>query len=124
MNNIYQNNPNLKSAGVPIEFTPEQIAEYIKCANDPIHFLENYAKIITLDDGPVLFNLYEYQKKLINVINANNNTISTIFRQGGKCLNYKTFLKIRNKKTGEILTITIGELYDKFSKEKSVQCRK
>ena len=118
MNNIYQNNPNLKSAGVPIEFTPEQIAEYIKCANDPIHFLENYAKIITLDDGPVLFNLYEYQKNMINNINNANNVVIKASRQTGKCLYYKTFLKIRNKKTGEILTITIGDLYEKLSKEK------
>lgn len=116
MNNIYQNNPNLKSAGVPIEFTPEQIEEYVKCATDPIYFLEHYAKIITLDDGPVLFNLYEYQKKLVNKIHNENNILGLLPRQMGKCLNYKSLIKIRNKESGQIMNIEIGELYKKISK--------
>ena len=31
MNDIYLNNPNLKSAGVTIEWTEEQAKEYVKC---------------------------------------------------------------------------------------------
>jgi len=121
MNNIYQNNPNLKSSNVPIEFTPEQVEEYIKCANDPIYFLEHYAKIITLDDGPVLFNLYEYQKRLIEKIHNENNVLGLLPRQQGKCTFGATNIKTRNKKTGEILITTMGDLYERLNKEKSAK---
>ncbi len=125
MSNIttYQRNPNLKSAGVQIQYTEEQIKEYIKCSTDPIYFIENYAKIVSLDEGIVPFILYDYQKRLLNTIHESREVISRQFRQGGKCMIYKEFLKIRNKKTGEILTITIGELYERLknsSKEMSI----
>ena len=42
MAEFYNNNPNLKAAGVQINFTPEQIQEYIKCSQDPVYFIENY----------------------------------------------------------------------------------
>lgn len=119
----YQRNPNLKSAGVAIQYTEEQIKEYIKCSTDPIYFIENYAKIVSLDEGIVPFILYDYQKRLLNTIHESREVISRQFRQGGKCMIYKEFLKIRNKKTGEILTITIGELYERLknsSKEMSI----
>jgi len=41
---FYNNNQNLKAAGVPVEFTEEQVKEYVKCSKDPIYFIENYAK--------------------------------------------------------------------------------
>ena len=33
----YRDNPLLKKAGVKIEYTQEQIDEYIRCAKDPIY---------------------------------------------------------------------------------------
>jgi len=38
----YKGNPNLKAENVQIEFTTDQIQEYLKCKNDPIHFAKNY----------------------------------------------------------------------------------
>ena len=35
---IYLGNPNLKRANVPINFTEEQIQEYLKCKADPVYF--------------------------------------------------------------------------------------
>jgi len=32
----YLGNSNLKAAGVNVNFSPEQIEEYIKCAQDPL----------------------------------------------------------------------------------------
>ena len=32
----YLGNPRLKAANVPVEFTEDQLAEYIKCQQDPI----------------------------------------------------------------------------------------
>ena len=47
-NEAYLGNPNLKKVNTPVEFTEEQIKEYQKCANDPIYFMENYVRIVSL----------------------------------------------------------------------------
>ena len=51
VDNVYLVNPNLKKANTPIEFTQENIEEYLKCKNDPVYFAMNYVKIVTLDEG-------------------------------------------------------------------------
>jgi len=48
--NTYRDNPLLKRVGVQINYTQEQLDEYIRCAEDPIYFAK-YIKIITLDHG-------------------------------------------------------------------------
>ena len=84
MAEFYNNNPNLKAAGVKINFTPEQIQEYIKCAQDPVYFIENYCYIVSLDQGLIKFNLYDCQKKKIDVIHNNRKVILMEGRQQGK----------------------------------------
>ena len=54
----YLGNVNLKAAGVQLNFTESQIEEYMKCASDPIYFIESYCKIVTLDHGLQPFKLY------------------------------------------------------------------
>ena len=83
-NKTYLNNPKLKAAGVKIEFTAENAAEYAKCARDPIYFIENYCKVVSLDKGLVLMKLYPYQKRLIKAFHTNDYTIGRLFRQAGK----------------------------------------
>jgi hypothetical protein len=39
-------------------------------------------------------------------------------RQSGKCFNLNTVVRVRNKKTGELLETTVGELYGKIEEEK------
>lgn len=80
----YLGNPNLKQIGEPIDFTQEQVVEYAKCAKDPVYFLENYAKIVSLDDGIINFKLFEYQRRIINGIQNNKQTLAKLFRQSGK----------------------------------------
>ena len=38
---IYLGNPNLKKANTQIEFTKENIEEYVKCKEDPVYFAKN-----------------------------------------------------------------------------------
>ena len=38
----YNGNQNLSSIHEKIEFTREQLAEYMKCAQDPVYFIRNY----------------------------------------------------------------------------------
>ena len=65
MDDIYLGNPNLKKAHTKIEFTPDQIEEFIKCKQDPVYFAKNYIKIVSLDEGLVNFKPYDFQEKLI-----------------------------------------------------------
>lgn len=80
----YRNNPNLKLPGIELQYTKEQLDEYIKCAKDPAYFCEKYVKVKTLDKGVVPFKLYDYQQKFINAIHDNRFTISKWPRQCGK----------------------------------------
>jgi len=84
MAQIYNSNSNLKAAGVTVDFTPENIQEYIKCAADPIYFIENYCYIVTLDFGLKLFKLYDCQKKKVEIIHSNRRVILMEGRQQGK----------------------------------------
>jgi hypothetical protein len=80
----YLSNPLLKAANVNVQFTQEQIQEYIKCKDDPIYFIKTYVKIISLDHGLIPFNLYTYQEKFIRSIHEENRVISMQPRQHGK----------------------------------------
>ena len=71
----YLGNANLKAIGVDLEFTEDQIQEYLKCAKDPIYFIESYCKIVTLDHGLQPFKLYDCQKNKVNVIHNNRKVI-------------------------------------------------
>jgi hypothetical protein len=80
----YLGNANLKAVGVNLEFTEDQIQEYIKCAKDPIYFIETYCKIVTLDHGLQPFKLYECQRNKLNIIHNNRKVILMEGRQQGK----------------------------------------
>ena len=67
-NDVYLGNPNLKKAGTPIQFTKEQIDEWIKCKQDPIYFAMNYIQIISLDEGLVPFKMYDFQKDILREV--------------------------------------------------------
>ena len=65
IDDIYLGNPNLKKANTEIEFTQEQILEFLACKEDPVYFAKKYIKIVSLDEGLVPFDLYPFQEKLI-----------------------------------------------------------
>ena len=77
----YLGNPNLKPAGVGIEFTKEQVQEYLKCSQDPIYFIKNYVKIVSLDEGLVPFQLYPYQENIVNTVHNNRFSIAKLPRR-------------------------------------------
>jgi len=80
----YHGNPNLKSIGYQHSFTKDQIKELVKCKDDPIYFIENYCQIVTLDKGLQPFKLYDCQKKKVDFIMNNRQTILMEGRQQGK----------------------------------------
>jgi len=71
MSDVYLGNPLLKKANTQIEFTQEQIIEFVKCKDDPVYFANNYIKIVSLDKGLTQFNPYDFQEKLINRFHEN-----------------------------------------------------
>ena len=82
--NTYLGNPNLKKVNVEIPYTEEQLEEYVKCAKDPIYFIENYMKIITLDKGLAPFVPWDFQKELLDKVHNNRFVICKYPRQTGK----------------------------------------
>ena len=111
MADFYLNNSNLKAKNVSISYTQEQVEEYLRCRNDPVYFIKNYCKIVSLDQGLINFNLYNYQIRFINAIHKNNRVISMQPRQMGKCLSINTKVKLKQKSTNEIFECTLGEFY-------------
>jgi hypothetical protein len=91
MSEVYLGNPNLKKANTQIEFTEEQIIEFLKCKEDPVYFARNYIKIVSLDHGLVPFEMYPFQEKLIDNFHKNRFNICKMPRQTGKsttCVSY------------------------------------
>jgi hypothetical protein len=91
MSEVYLGNPNLKKANTQIEFTEEQIIEFLKCKEDPVYFARNYIKIVSLDHGLVPFSMYPFQEKLIQNFHDNRFNICKMPRQTGKsttCVSY------------------------------------
>lgn len=89
---LYLGNPNLKKVGVEIEFTKEQVKEYLKCKQDPVYFARNYMKIISLDEGIVPFEMWDFQEKLISDFHENRFNIAKLPRQTGKSTTVVSYL--------------------------------
>jgi hypothetical protein len=80
----YLGNQLLKKSNQKIEWTPELVAEYLKCSQDVVYFTETYMKIINIDKGLVSFKLYDYQKEMLKSMQDNRFTIIATARQAGK----------------------------------------
>ena len=90
--NVYLGNPNLKKANTQIEFTQENIIEFLKCKEDPVYFAKKYIKIVSLDEGLVPFNLYPFQEKLVENFHTNRFNICKMPRQTGKSTTVVSYL--------------------------------
>jgi len=80
----YLGNPNLKKAHTPSRFTKKQIEEVMKCLENPKYFIEQYLKIVTIDKGLVPFEMYDFQRKMVDTFHDNRFTICKLPRQSGK----------------------------------------
>jgi len=80
----YLGNPNLKKAHTPSRFTKKQVEEVMKCLESPKYFIEEYLKIVTIDKGLVPFEMYDFQRKMVDTFHDNRFTICKLPRQSGK----------------------------------------
>ena len=113
--------PNLKRANIKTIWSQEMIDEWIKCRDDVIYFAENYCAIVHVDHGTIQVQLRDYQKDMIKIMRANRLSASKLSRQLGKCCQADTRINIRNKKTGELMTITMKEFHELQSRSKPAQ---
>jgi len=89
---FYLGNQLIKRHGVVEKWTREKLIEYHKCSEDPLYFIENYMKIITLDHGLVNINLYDYQKNMIQNFHENRFNIVLSPRQAAKTTSLVAYL--------------------------------
>ena len=88
----YLGNPLLKSAYVPQDFTEEQVGEYVRCQQDPLHFISEHIKIVSVDEGLIEFNLRDYQKDMIGRFHDERFVICKMARQSGKSTTILAYL--------------------------------
>ena len=89
---VYLGNPNLKKANVAVDWTEDNIREYLKCKDDPVYFTEKYIRIINLDEGLVPFEMYPFQEKLVKNFHENRFNICKMPRQSGKSTTVVSYL--------------------------------
>ena len=78
LDEVYLGNPLLKKANVQQEFTKEQILEFMACKQDPVYFAKQHVKIVSLDEGLVPFQPYDFQERLIQNFHDNRFNICKI----------------------------------------------
>ncbi len=91
-NDSYLGNQNLKGIGVEQEFTKEQVEEYVKCSGDPLYFVKNHVKIVTLDEGLVNFQPWDFQEDMLEKVHDNRFIICKFPRQTGKSTTIISYL--------------------------------
>ena len=84
MGKNYLGNTNLKGKGQKFNWTKKRLKEYMKCAEDPIYFAEEYIKIVHVDHGLIPIKMYEYQKEMTKLITDNRRVAVVTSRQAGK----------------------------------------
>lgn len=88
----YLSNPNLKRANTPIQWSEEQIIEFLRCKEDPVYFAKKYIKIVNVDDGLVNFNIWPFQEHLICNFHKHRFNICKMPRQVGKTTTVVSYL--------------------------------
>ena len=92
MTDGYLGNPNVKRDGIVTSWTQEEILEYKRCMDDPVHFAKTYCKVISLDKGLVPFALYPYQEEMFNHFNTHRFNIVLACRQSGKSISSVAYI--------------------------------
>ena len=88
----YLGNPLLKSAHVPQDWTEEEVGQYIRCQQDPLYFVNEFIKIVSLDEGLIPFDIRDYQEEMINKFHNERFVICKMARQSGKSTTILAYL--------------------------------
>jgi hypothetical protein len=83
-NNGYLGNRLLKGTNTAVQYTHQQVQEYMKCAEDPEYFIEKYIKIVHVDRGLINLKMHEFQMRIVKEIHQERFVVCKIPRQMGK----------------------------------------
>ena len=119
---MFLGHENLRGVKEQYEVTKEQQQEFMRCAFDPIYFAEHYVYIKSNKKGMHLVKLFDYQKKALKIFSSEEyddreNAIVLMPRQMGKCLRDTSKLAVRDVLSGEIMQVSISELFDMAEEE-------
>ena len=103
----FRGNPLLKRKNINIDWTPEKLLELKRCKEDVVYFVKNYCKIVSLDEGLINFDLWDFQEDLIRMMEDNRFVIACQSRQSGKSTTdaayFLHYVLFNEKKTVAIL---------------------
>ena len=92
------NQVGVKRAGLLFDYTPEEIQELTKSANDVIYFANHYGYCMHGSQGYKPITLRDYQEEMLHSYADNRFTCCMSSRQVGKCFfNGKIYLKQNEK---------------------------
>ncbi len=94
-------------------FTKEQLNHYIACAKSVEYFAMNAVKVVHPKKGIIPMEMRDYQIRMLKAL-INERVAILAPRQCGKCCVSPTEIRIRNKITGCIEEISIGDFYKKL----------
>lgn len=106
----------VRNPDIVFEYTPEEISELSKCANDIIYFANNYCYCMQGSSGYQPLTLRDYQEKMLKSYVDNRFSICCASRQIGKCF-FNGKIYINNN--GEMKNILIDELYHNKKENKT-----
>ena len=109
-------NPNLV-----FEYTPEEIEEITKCANDIIYFCDTYGYCMQGSKGYQPIVLRDYQTEMLESYENNRFTITLSSRQIGKCSIFGEIEIVDND--GNEKNVKIEELYHLTNPNKTIPSR-
>jgi hypothetical protein len=66
------------------KFTPDEIKEIVRCSQDPHYFIEHYVWIQHPVKGRMKFDLFDFQRELLDAYHNHRYSIALISRQMGK----------------------------------------
>ena len=87
---FYEGKQFLRRGNIVFEYTDDELAELVKCANDIIYFAEKYAVVMT-DEGIRKVKLREYQKEMLRNFQHNRFNVVLASRQMGKTVTASIF---------------------------------
>ena len=96
------------------KYTKDKINEIYKCTHDPIYFSQNYIYVQHPTKGNIKFNMYDYQKRMVNDFYNHSSVVCLCSRQMGKTLHFNCNIT-KNKSQ-----VKIGTLLKLSCKEKVV----
>ncbi len=88
----YNNNPNLPREDYKHAFTEVELREFVKCMEDPLYFATTYMRIVNVDRGLMPFEMWDFQREMLQTFHENRFSICKLPRQVGKTTTAVAFL--------------------------------